>query len=195
MERTYIREQLRDSAEVKAQIGAKCAEEIISAFRALARAFRDGNKVLLCGNGGSAADAQHIAAEFVVRMSKKDRPALPAISLTTDTSALTAGGNDLGFENVFARQVGALGRESDVLIGISTSGKSENVVRAVKEARARKMVTIGFLGGDGGALRGLVDIAIVIPSADTQRIQEGHICVAHILCGLVERSLFGGGGA
>lgn len=190
MEKDYITQQLRESADVKLRMEKACADDITAAFGVLSRAFRAGNKVLLCGNGGSAADAQHIAAELLIRMSKKDRPALPAIALTTDTSALTAGGNDIGFENVFARQVEALGRESDVLIAISTSGNSENVLRAVKEARARKMMTIGLLGGEGGNLRSMVDVAVIIPSGDTQRIQEGHICTAHILCGLIEQTLF-----
>ncbi|HLB00700.1 MAG TPA: SIS domain-containing protein, partial [Bacteroidota bacterium] len=138
-----------------------------------------------------AADAQHMAAELVIRMARAARPALPAIALTTDTSALTAGGNDLGFEQIFSRQVEALGAKADVLIGISTSGNSPNVIRAMAEARSRGMVTIGLLGKGGGKLKPLCDHAVLIPSEDIQRIQEGHITVAHVLCGIVESTLFG----
>ncbi|HLF15101.1 MAG TPA: D-sedoheptulose 7-phosphate isomerase [Bacteroidota bacterium] len=191
MDMDYIGQQLAESAAVKNKIAAECSHQIRDACDALLRAFRGGHKLLLCGNGGSAADAQHIAAEFVVRMNMAGRPALPAIALTTDSSALTAGGNDIGFENIFARQVEALGAAGDVLIAISTSGNSENIVRAAAEARKRKMVVVGFLGRGGGKLAPMTDVAVVIPSDDTQRIQEGHITVAHILCGLVERTLFG----
>jgi D-sedoheptulose 7-phosphate isomerase len=192
MDTEYIRQQLAESAAVKEKIAAECAGRIDEASRALVRAFRGGKKVLLCGNGGSAADAQHIAAELVVRMNLGDRPALPAVALTTDTSAITAAGNDIGFENIFARQVEALGTPGDVLVAISTSGDSENVLRAARTARERKMVVVGLLGRGGGRIAGLADVAVTIPSGDTQRIQEGHITVAHILCGLVERAMFGG---
>ena len=189
----YIRKQLAESAAVKERIAEECAGPIGEACGMLVRAFREGRKVLLCGNGGSAADAQHIAAELVVRMTIAGQPALPAIALTTDSSALTAAGNDIGFENVFARQVEALGSPGDVLVVISTSGNSENVVRAAGEARGRKMAVIGFLGRGGGRLAAMTDVAVTIPSDDTQRIQEGHITVAHIVCGLVERTMFGEG--
>jgi D-sedoheptulose 7-phosphate isomerase len=150
------------------------------------------NKILLCGNGGSAADAQHLATEFVIRMDPAiKRPGIPAIALTTDTSMLTAGANDIGYDNVFARAVEALGSPGDVLIGISTSGKSESVNRAVQMARSKGMTTIGFLGNDGGATKDLVDIPIIVPSSNTQRIQEGHITIGHILCALVEREMYG----
>jgi len=193
MHEEFIREQLRASAENKGRMAAECAAQIAAAAGALVEAFRGGRKVLLCGNGGSAADAQHMAAELVVRMSKPDRAALPAIALTTDTSALTAGGNDLGFERIFSRQVEALGAKGDVLIGISTSGNSPNIVRAVEEARRRGLVTIGLLGRGGGKIAPLCAFPVVVPSNDTQRIQEGHITVVHILCGIVEESLFPGG--
>jgi D-sedoheptulose 7-phosphate isomerase len=192
MEMEYIAQQLAESAAVKNGIARECAGQIREAFGLLSRAFRDGHKLLICGNGGSAADAQHIAAELVVRMNIAGRPALPAIALTTDSSALTAGGNDIGFENVFARQVEALGAEGDVLLAITTSGNSENILRAAAEAKRRKMAVLGFLGRGGGKMAPLSDVAVVIPSDETQRIQEGHITVAHILCGLIERTMFGG---
>jgi len=192
MPNEFIGRELRASAENKTRMAAECAGQIGAAAEALVAAFRGGRKVLLCGNGGSAADAQHMAAELVVRMSKGDRAALPAIALTTDTSALTAGGNDLGFDRIFSRQVEALGGKGDVLIAISTSGNSPNVIRAAGEARRKGMVTIGFLGRGGGKLGPLCDHPIVVPSDDTQRIQEGHITVVHILCGIVEDALFPG---
>jgi D-sedoheptulose 7-phosphate isomerase len=186
----YIQDQLNESAETKRRMFEACAGDILKAVDALMKTFNAKGKVLLCGNGGSAADAQHIAAELVIRMTKADRAALPAIALTTDSSMLTAGGNDLGFENIFARQVEALGNGGDLLIAISTSGKSENVNRAITEAKRRGMTVIGLLGKDGGAAKALVDVPIVIPSNDTQRIQEGHITVAHILCGIIENEMF-----
>ncbi|HEY6192305.1 MAG TPA: SIS domain-containing protein [Bacteroidota bacterium] len=187
----YIRRQLEESAETKQNMFDACAAGIRDALNAILLSYRKGGKVLLCGNGGSAADSQHIATELVIRMSKPDRPALAAIALTTDSSMLTAGGNDLGFENIFARQVEGLGKKGDVLIAISTSGASENVNRAIVNATKQGMTVIGFLGKGGGKAKKLVDIPIVIPSADTQRIQEGHITVAHILCGLLEHEMFG----
>lgn len=187
----FIQDQLNESAETKKKMFEACAPDIMKAVDIIIRAFNDRKKLLLCGNGGSAADAQHIAAEFVVRMTVASRPALPALALTTDTSALTAGGNDFGFEQIFARQVEALGREGDVLIAISTSGKSENINEAIRQAKKQGMQVIGFLGRDGGPARSIVDVPIIIPSNDTQRIQEGHITVAHILCGIVENEMFG----
>ena len=187
----YIQDQLNESAETKKKMFEACTGDILNAIDAIMRAFNNKKKVLLCGNGGSAADAQHIATELVIRMTKPNRPALPAIALTTDTSMLTAAGNDIGFENAFARQVEALGANGDVLIAISTSGKSENVNRAITEAKKRGMSVIGFLGKDGGASKDLVDIPIIIPSNDTQRIQEGHITLAHIICGILENEMFG----
>jgi D-sedoheptulose 7-phosphate isomerase len=190
--RDRISGMLRESSDVKAAMIDACADDIAAAVGQIARCFENGNKVLLCGNGGSAADAQHIAAEFVVRLSaKRTRPALPAIALTTDTSYLTAGSNDFGYENVFARAVEALGKRNDILIALSTSGSSRNILNAVGLANSRGLTTIGFLGGTGGALRSLCAYTIVIPSDDTQRIQEGHITAAHIVCELVEETLFG----
>ncbi|MCX6137085.1 MAG: SIS domain-containing protein, partial [Ignavibacteriales bacterium] len=144
------------------------------------------------GNGGSAADAQHLATEFVVRLSPTiKRPGIPAIALTTDTSNLTAAANDIGYDNVFARSIEALGNEGDVLIGISTSGNSPSVNNAFTAARQQGLATIGFLGKDGGQAKTLVDLAIIVPSGDTQRIQEGHITIGHIIFQEVEQEMFG----
>ena len=187
----YIQDQLNESAETKKKMSDACGRDILRAVDAIIGAFNNRKKILLCGNGGSAADAQHIATELVIRMNKAGRPALPAIALTTDSSLLTAGGNDIGFENIFARQIEALGASGDILIAISTSGKSENVNRAIQEAKKRGMTVVGFLGKGGGASKGIVDIPIIIPSEDTQRIQEGHITTAHIICGIIENEMFG----
>lgn len=160
--------------------------DVIEGIGALAVAsLRRGARILICGNGGSAADAQHIAAELVGRFAHQRR-GLPAIALTTDTSALTSIGNDFGFDHVFARQVEALGREGDILIGISTSGNSRNVIEAVKAAREMGMTTVGLLGGSGGALKDMVDHALVVPSPDTPRIQECHILIGHIWCAMID---------
>ena len=188
----FIIDSLTESSETKLKIKQECLKDILSAVDVLAEAFRKGNKLLLCGNGGSAADCQHIAAELVIRLSHKiNRPALPAVALTTDTSNLTAGGNDIGFENVFARSVEGLGRSGDILITISTSGNSPNLLKAVEKAKSIGMKTIGFLGGSGGKLKPLVDLPIIIPSTNVQRIQEGHMTIAHIICELVEEELYG----
>jgi len=185
-----IETHLLQSAEIKRQTAASCAGSISKAADVIAEAFLSGRKLLLCGNGGSAADCQHMAAEFVSRLSKDlDRRALPAIALTTDTSFLTAFGNDRGFEGIFERQVEALGTTGDVLIGISTSGNSVNVVQAIGAARKRNIRTIA-LTGNGGRLAALADVAIAVPSGDTQYIQETHLAVEHILCELVESVLF-----
>ncbi len=188
----FINESLTQSSETKLKIINQCSDDILSASELIVNAFKNGNKLLLCGNGGSAADCQHIAAELVIRMSHKiKRPALPAIALTTDTSYLTAAGNDIGFENVFARGVEGLGFNGDILLAISTSGNSKNIVKAVQKAKSKEMKTIGFLGGDGGKLKSLVDLPIIIPSSNVQRIQEGHITVAHIICEIIEEELYG----
>jgi D-sedoheptulose 7-phosphate isomerase len=184
-----IQDQLRESASVKHQIEDACTGIVLTAAQTIARSLANGGKVLLCGNGGSAADCQHIAAEFVGRMGNSERPALPALALTTDTSCLTAIGNDYGFEDIFQRQVEVVGRSGDVLVAISTSGNSPNLTRAVTTARERDITTVGLLGRGGGALASLVHLAIVVPSDNTQRIQEGHITLGHIICDLVERML------
>lgn len=187
----FINDALLESADTKLKIKEQCFDQIVASVKMLSDAFRSGNKLLLCGNGGSAADCQHIAAEFMIRLSHDvQRPALPAIALTTDTSNLTAGGNDIGYENVFARLIEGLGNNGDVLIAISTSGNSPNIIKAVNQAKSKNMKVIGFLGGSGGKLASMVDQAVIIPSTNTQRIQEGHITVAHIVSELVERELF-----
>lgn len=167
-----------------AEICAEVAERII-------RAFRRGNQVLLFGNGGSAADAQHIAAEFVGRY-YLDRPALPAQALTVNTSSLTAIGNDYDYDQIFSRQIEAFGQAGDVAIGISTSGNSRNVIEALRAAKRKDMVTVGMTGESGGQLQAEVDYCICAPSGDTPRIQEAHILVGHILSELVEQAIFGG---
>lgn len=190
-EHDIIAENLTASADVKRKMIETCADDIIKTAELIVTSFRQGNKLLLCGNGGSAADAQHIATEFVIRLSpQRNRPALPAIALTTDTSYLTAGSNDLGYENIFTRAIEALGKENDILLAISTSGKSPNIINAVQRANERKLITVGLLGGNGGDLFTLCNHSIIIPSKDTQRIQEGHITAAHILCQLVEDRMF-----
>jgi D-sedoheptulose 7-phosphate isomerase len=153
-----------------------------------AQTLRHGGKIMFCGNGGSAADSQHLAAELTGRFIK-DRKPLAAVALSTDTSALTCIGNDYSFEEVFARQVAGLGRQEDLLIGISTSGNSGNVIRAVDEAHKLGMITVGLLGRDGGKLRSLCSHSIVVPSQVTARIQECHILIGHTLCGLIELEL------
>lgn len=187
----FIIDSLNESSETKLKIKDQLADEILKAVDILVAAYKDNNKLLLCGNGGSAADCQHIATELMIRLSHHiQRPALPAIALTTDTSNLTAGGNDIGFENVFARNVEGLGNKGDVLLAISTSGNSPNVVKAVEMAHSKGMIVFGFLGGNGGKLKSVVDLPLVVPSSNTQRIQEGHITIAHIICELVEDKLF-----
>lgn len=187
----FFSDSLKESAQTKIDIEKYCKEIVIKSVDLIVEAYRNGKKVLLCGNGGSAADSQHIAAELMIRLSHKiNRPALPAIALTTDTSNLTAGSNDLGFENVFARSIEGLGNEGDILIAISTSGNSSNIIKAAEKAREKKMKVIGFLGGTGGKLKDKVDLPIIIPSSNVQRIQEGHITIAHIICELVELELF-----
>jgi D-sedoheptulose 7-phosphate isomerase len=161
------------------------APDILRAAECIGRALREGGRVFACGNGGSAADAQHFAAELTGRF-ERERRGLAGIALTTDTSALTAIGNDYGFEAIFARQLEALGRPGDVLLALSTSGHSPNVLRAVEAARAQEIATIGLLGRDGGALAGRVDQALIVPVARTARIQEMHILILHLLCEAID---------
>lgn len=185
-----VQAHLRASAEVKTHTAARCADDIVRAAELIADALRGGGKLLLCGNGGSAADCQHMAAEFVSRLTMDFvRPGLPAIALTTDTSFLTAYANDIDFEGIFARQIEALGRAGDVLIGISTSGRSRNVVRAVDQAKTAAMRTV-VLVGSGGSLAEMADVAIRVPSQSTQHIQEAHLSIEHTICHLVERYLY-----
>ena len=180
---------LEQSIAVKKAFVEANAEKIESTARAIADCLAAGGKVLVFGNGGSAADAQHIAAEFVGRFAF-DRPPLSAIALTTDTSILTCTGNDYGFDDVFLRQVMALARSGDIVWGISTSGNSENVVRALSYARKQKIATLGLAGKDGGRMTALCDHLLVVDGPDTARIQETHGLVGHILCGLVEELMF-----
>jgi D-sedoheptulose 7-phosphate isomerase len=160
-----------------------------AATQACITCLQQGGKILLAGNGGSAADAQHIAGEFVSRFAF-DRPGLPAIALTTDSSILTAIGNDYGYEKLFTRQVQAHGNKGDVFIGYSTSGKSPNIVKAFEEARSRGLICVGLTGNRGGPMRDLCDFVLEVPSSDTPKIQEGHAVLGHILCGLVESAIF-----
>jgi D-sedoheptulose 7-phosphate isomerase len=180
----------RESARVKLAFLQGHLDLMVRAAAALAGALRAGGKVLFFGNGGSAADAQHMAAELVNRF-LFERRALPAIALTTNSSIVTSVSNDRDYSEVFARQVEALGRPGDVAVGISTSGKSPSVVRAIEAACDIKMCTMAFTGGDGGKLTGLVEYAFVVPSRSTPRIQEVHVTLGHVLCQLVETELFG----
>lgn len=182
---------LRESAAVKERVAEELSADIARAGDLLIDAFQAGKKLLLFGNGGSAADAQHLAAEFVGHYVNERSP-LAAIALTTDTSALTAIGNDYGFDQVFVRQIRALGRRGDVAIAISTSGRSPNVILGIEAAREAGLATIALTGGDGGNLAPIVDIAIVVPSDVTARIQECHITIGHVLCEYVDRELIGG---
>lgn len=185
-----VRDHLAESAEVKAKTASQCAESICQAADLIADALRGGGKILICGNGGSAADAQHMAAEMISRLTLEfERPGMAAIALTTDSSVLTAYANDFDFAGVFARQVQALGRAGDVLVGISTSGSSRNVVQAVEAARRAGLGVI-CLTGPRGVLPGLADVAIQVPSTSTAHIQEAHLAIEHILCHLAEREMY-----
>jgi len=174
--------------QTAADAQAALADAFAGVLAACAAALRDGGKILFLGNGGSAADAQHLATELTVRYTR-DRAPIAAIALTTDTSTLTAAGNDFGFEAVFARQVAALGRRGDVLVALSTSGKSPNVLAALRQARALGLVTVGFSGRTGGDMAALLDHALLVPSDTTARIQEMHILLGHMLCGALETEL------
>jgi D-sedoheptulose 7-phosphate isomerase len=186
-----IKQQIRSSAELKQKLleSASLLSEIEKASIAITKAFRCHHKLLIAGNGGSAADAQHIAAEFVNRFNF-DRRGLPAIALTTDTSILTSVSNDSSFQKVFARQVSAIGSEGDILLAITTSGKSSNLIEALKEAREKRILTIGITGHSGGLMKDLCDICLSVPSEETPRIQEAHILIEHIICSIVEEELF-----
>jgi D-sedoheptulose 7-phosphate isomerase len=185
----WIGESLKAASEVFARTAESCREGISEAARAVARSVRAGGKLILCGNGGSAADAQHIAAEMTVKM-KRVRSPLPAIALTTNSSLLTAQANDLGFDTVFSRQIESLAREGDVLMAISTSGNSPNILRAAQTARDMGIKVVGLTGRGGGKLAGMSDIAITVPSDDVPRIQEAHIAVGHLICEFVETTFF-----
>jgi D-sedoheptulose 7-phosphate isomerase len=189
-ERDYTRRHLAESREAldAAAADAAFAEMLGKIADAMAKALAAGGKILLCGNGGSAADAQHIAGELLSRF-ENDRAPMAAVALTTDTSVLTAIGNDYGYEQVFERQVNGLGNKGDVLIALSTSGRSPNVLKALDAARARGLVTVGFTGRNGGDMVARCDLVLHAPSERTPVIQQIHIVAAHIVCGLVERRL------
>lgn len=184
----HIVSSLREGAELHSRVAHDCGETIVQAASLMIHCLQSDGKLLFFGNGGSAADAQHLAAEFVGRF-VLERPGLPAIALTTDSSILTSVGNDYGFDQVFARQIEALGSPNDVAVGISTSGNSPNVIEAVNKARQQNVKTIGLAGKDGGALAKCADLAITVSSTNTARIQECHIAIGHILCELVENEL------
>lgn len=186
----FVTRQLQEHQALFRVIETELSGVIAQLAQRMIETLQIGNKLLIMGNGGSAADAQHFAGEIVSRF-RMERPGLPAIALSTDTSIITAIGNDYGFERIFSRQVEALAAPGDAVIGISTSGNSPNVLKALEVARAAGCSTIGLLGKDGGSIKACCDIPLIIPSNDTPRVQEGHITVIHILCDLIEQGLFG----
>ncbi len=190
----YIKNQIQASIDTKQNIlnDEALMQTIASVGRECVELYRNGKKTLLAGNGGSAADAQHIAAELVGRYGF-DRPSIPSLALTTDTSNLTAIGNDYGYDKVFSRQMEGMGAEGDLFIGISTSGNSVNIINAITAAKEKGVKTVALVGRDGGKMAKLADYAIIIPSNDTPRIQESHILVGHMICDIIEKELFGNG--
>jgi D-sedoheptulose 7-phosphate isomerase len=186
--KAIILHHLEESLQVKRQFIEKHIDQIIRAAEQMATCIKAGNKILIFGNGGSAADAQHLAAEFVNRF-KIERPPLAALALTTDTSILTSIGNDYHFDDIFSKQIEALGKKNDIAWGLSTSGNSKNVIQAIKAANEKKIFSIASTGR-GGALAGCAQLVFAVESDDTARIQEAHITLGHILCDLVERTLF-----
>lgn len=191
---SFITRQIHDSYEIKKKIyeDRTLTELIQKVCEVAISVYRQGNKTLIAGNGGSAADAQHIAGEFVSRF-YFDRPGLPSLALTTDTSILTAIGNDYGYDKLFARQVQANGVKGDLFIGISTSGNSENIVQALEICKEKGIISVGLTGESGGAMSELCDYCIKVPSSETPRIQESHILIGHIICAAVEEAIFGKG--
>lgn len=185
-----IRSQLQANRDVNERIERDMTPLIAEMAVFLSATFKRGGKLLVMGNGGSAADSQHFAAEIVSRF-RMERPALPAVALSTDTSILTAIGNDYGFDVVFRRQIEALALPGDMVVGISTSGNSVNVLKALELARKKGCRTVALLGRGGGSIKEVCDLALIVPSDDTPRIQEGHIAIIHIVCDLVEKALFG----
>ncbi|MEA3328418.1 MAG: D-sedoheptulose 7-phosphate isomerase [Candidatus Omnitrophota bacterium] len=184
-----IRSVFKESIRVKEKTSREQVEVIVEITRLIIGSLKNGGKVLLCGNGGSAADCQHIACEFIGRF-KKDKKPLPAIALSTDTSVLTSLANDYSYELVFAKQLSGLGKKDDILIAISTSGMAPNIIKAVKTAKDLGLKTAAFTGKDGGKLAALADIAFIVPSHDTPRIQETHITAAHAICEIAEEALY-----
>lgn len=191
---SYIKGHFKDSILTKEQIlkDENLLKLIKNVSLEIIKAYKNGNKTLIAGNGGSAADAQHIAGEFVSRF-YFDRPGIASIALTTDTSILTAIGNDYGYENIFSRQVEAQGVKGDVFIGISTSGNSKNILKALESCKKKEILSIGLTGESGGAMDKMCDYCIKVPSSCTPRIQESHIVIGHIICAIVEEELFGKG--
>jgi D-sedoheptulose 7-phosphate isomerase len=184
-----IKNQILESIEVKTNLLGSSLSDIEEAANIMITSIRNKGKILWCGNGGSAADAQHLSTELMGGMSDHDRKPIPSISLVTDSSFLTAWSNDTDFESIFSRQVQGLGLSGDVLVGISTSGNSENIVSAIKQAKFKELKTIVLTGEGSGKLKNIADVTINVPSKDTQRIQESHIMIGQILCGLIEKDL------
>lgn len=185
-----ITDIIGESIATKQRLAEECASDIAASGAVLAACAAANKRIFFCGNGGSAADSQHLAAELVVRLrSGIERRAIAALALTVDTSVLTAGGNDYGFDNVFARQIEAFGQPGDVLVAITTSGTSPNIVRAVEQAATQGVITVGLLGGNGGTLRSLCNYSVVVPSSVTARIQESHILIGHIWCEMIEEAV------
>jgi D-sedoheptulose 7-phosphate isomerase len=192
--KNYIKDQIKKSYETKEAIYANDAliEKIEEVAKMCVELYRGDKKTILAGNGGSAADAQHIAAELVGRYGF-DRPSIPSLALTTDTSNLTAIGNDYGYEQVFSRQLEGMGQAGDIFFGISTSGNSTNIIKAFESAKKKNITTIALVGKDGGEMAKIADIALVVPSNSTPRIQESHILIGHILCDIIEKEIFADG--
>lgn len=187
---SYAIEHLRESIKVKEAVIDSCLPDLLAISEITAKCFAGGHKLLICGNGGSAADAQHLAAEFISTLSTKfERRALPALALTTDTSTITSRGNNYGFEEIYSRQVEAFGLAGDILLSISTSGGSKNCIRAMEAAHNLGMINIGLLGGTGGKMADLADYSIIVPSTVTMHVQESHLALYHIYCHIVERML------
>ena len=192
--KNYIKNEIKKSYETKQAIyeNEELLNKIVEVSKLCVELYRGSNKTILAGNGGSAADAQHIAAELVGRYGF-DRPSIPSLALTTDTSNLTAIGNDYGYDKVFSRQLEGMGQSGDIFIGISTSGNSINIINAFKSAKDKGIKTVALTGGDGGEMAKIADIALVVPSNSTPRIQESHILIGHIICDIIEKEIFGDG--
>jgi len=190
----YIKDQIKKSYETKQIIyeNDDLLDKIVALAKMCVALYKGDKKTMLAGNGGSAADAQHIAAELVGRYGF-DRPSIPSLALTTDTSNLTAIGNDYGYDQVFSRQLEGMGQEGDIFIGISTSGNSQNIINAFESAKKKNITTVALVGKDGGKMASIADIALIVPSNSTPRIQESHILIGHILCDIIEKEIFGDG--
>jgi len=192
--KNYIKEQVKKSYETKQDIynNDELLNKILEVSKECVKLYKNSKKTILAGNGGSAADAQHIAAEMVGRYGF-DRPSLPSLALTTDTSALTAIGNDYGYDKVFSRQLEGMGQDGDLFIGISTSGNSQNIINAFHSAKEKNIKTVALVGKDGGEMAKIADISLIVPSNSTPRIQESHILIGHIICDIIEKEIFGDG--